>query len=118
MRNLVLSLALALCAVSANAAESRQYVFVVNDSPNTLTSLRAIAADGTTTEFAKDVPMQGNENAYVQFASNTKGKAGCVYTVEATFSRGEPLTVLEYNACKAKSLHLGTALRQGIRNGG
>lgn len=114
----ILSLVLALtAAASAHAADNR-YVYVINNSLNTLTSLTATDATGNTTEFNKDVPLRGNETAYIQVASNATGREACLFTIDATFTRGEPLKVVDYNICKSRTLRLGDAIRQGRRQGG
>lgn len=114
MRKLFLALTLALAAFSAQAAENKTYVYLINNSPNTVTSVTATNdADGTSTTFDLDVPLKGGETAAVQFVSNTPGKAGCVYTVDATFNRGESLKVMDFNACRAGTLRFGSLMRLG-----
>lgn len=113
--SLALVAGLTLAAASATAGNRSQYVYLFNDAPNAVTELRAIAADGTVTELVRDTPLRAQRDATVQFNNNTPGKDGCLYTIEATFSNGEPLTIVDYNACKLRSLHLGSALRAGKR---
>lgn len=92
----------------------KQYVYIANDSPNTVTAMTAVATDGTETVFHRDVPLKGgNRGTMVQFASHTKGRDGCFYNVTFTFNRGENLVIENYDACKYRSIHVGRQLRAG-----
>lgn len=117
MRTTILSLALAFTAAASAQASDTRYVYLVNDSLNSATSIRAIAEDGTITNFNKDVPLRGNETAHIELSASNNGERSCLYTIEAEFRRGEPLRVEDFNVCTTKTLHLGKALRYGRLQG-
>lgn len=114
----VASLMLALASASAIAKEgSSHYVFLVNDAKDNLVSLTATSPEGVTTEYlgADDV-MRGNDNRFISLKSTEKGTAGCVYTIDATFSDGDTLKVENYNVCQIKTFHAGEQRRAARRN--
>lgn len=102
---------------TAHAWASPHYLSLINDSADTLAEF-AVRAHGSAEWTPFDVGPDRTSSVLLGGQTATLAlRDGCVFDLRATFQNGRALTVMDFNACKTATLHLGGALRKATGPG-
>jgi hypothetical protein len=113
MRTFLFSSLVALCAGTAQAAETTHYIDIVNTANSSVTSF-AIAAAGSgdfrTVALERYGLHGGGDAMTVAVVANGAG-AACLHDLRIEFANGRTLIQKNFDVCKYRSYHTGRYLR-------
>ncbi|MBN8884480.1 MAG: hypothetical protein J0I77_02060 [Rudaea sp.] len=120
-KHLLRLLTLSCCAASAAAPAASSpphYLTVVNDGQATIRTFE-FKPEGINKWEAIDVGDQrSSSDLHPGESVQVALRHGCVYDLRVTFADQRSVTVTEFNACKASTLHAGHALRMARAQSG
>lgn len=106
MRHISTAVFFAALFMAVPAFAGTHYLTVINDSPNTVTSVSYAPADTDRWFVADGGPLEGGRSGQETIAMPP---SSCVFDFHIRFKDQPTLTIKAWNACRESVLHLGRA---------